>query len=591
MRTICFLSLFFIFSICSAQINDTLNISAGYAVDSASVWKKEAIASKQFTPFAHDNTANIGYNKNAAIWCLFHFKNKQNTTLNKWLCLNNIHLDSITFYDKGIEKLLGDRTTNSSSFIESPAFEISLKPYEQKSLLVRVKKGISFFEFTYSIENESYLIQKSNMKIATVSFLLGIIFLLIIFNTFLFYTGKKKLYLYYILYSLLTSVYVMVSTGYAKHLLMPNFILFSEVRIYSACFWLISVTTFLSHYLDLKRLQPIKHKAINIFNGINILMILITIVLLLLHRLDNLKPFFILGYINFIIVILLIITATLFSFKVNKNTAIYALFAFVPEMIWGLVVMLKSMKVISQSLDEDSLVLISLYEVFLFGYVLAKDYIETFRKNNELIREIIAEKERSLQAVTQTQIRERRNIANVIHDNFGSQIAYILQLLQLKNTDLANQSIKELADDIREISHNILPKSLDEGALVSSLRSRIAIWNTALGHTRIELSTYDFEDKINEAWVHDIYLISVEIINNALRHGKAAFISIELFEYPESWVFQYTDDGKGFNTQLIPKGFGLENIEKRVDYYKGIFEINSSEDEGTVIQISIPKKS
>lgn len=38
-------------------------------------------------------------------------------------------------------------------------------------------------------------------------------------------------------------------------------------------------------------------------------------------------------------------------------------------------------------------------------------------------------------------------------------------------------------------------------------------------------------------------------------------------------------------------GFGLENIEKRVFLYKGTFEINSILNQGTIVQISIPKKS
>ena len=96
------------------------------------------------------------------------------------------------------------------------------------------------------------------------------------------------------------------------------------------------------------------------------------------------------------------------------------------------------------------------------------------------------------------QIRERRNIANIIHDNLGSKIAYVLQLLQLKNIAHANTTIQELANDIREISHQILPKSLDEGALLDSLKSQIYILNKGLQDVKIELFTYDFPENINE---------------------------------------------------------------------------------------------
>jgi signal transduction histidine kinase len=228
--------------------------------------------------------------------------------------------------------------------------------------------------------------------------------------------------------------------------------------------------------------------------------------------------------------------------------------------------------------------------VLFFGYVLAKNYIETFQKNNTLTLEILAEKESSIKVISNIQIRERRSIANIIHDKIGSKISYILHLLELKNLSLINENLNELADDIRDISHGILPKSLDDGALLASLKSQVYILNTGLQHVKIELFAYDFPENINEIWVYDMYLISLEIINNSIKHGKPDYITIELYSYSDSYQFQFTDDGDGFNELETPKGFGLENIEKRIRNYEGIFEIISSENQGTIIQISIPKK-
>ena len=231
-----------------------------------------------------------------------------------------------------------------------------------------------------------------------------------------------------------------------------------------------------------------------------------------------------------------------------------------------------------------------MYEAVFFGYVLTKNYFETFQKNKELIQQISADNEKSIKAITQAQIRERRTIANIIHDNFGSKIAYVLQLLELNKKEAAQQNITELANDIRDISHKILPKSLDEGALISSLESQISTLNKSFKTPKIVLYSYSFPEKINSEWVYDLYLISLEIMNNSIKHGKSDAISLEFFSYEKEYVFQFTDNGFGFDTQKTAKGFGIENIEKRVLYYKGSFEINSSKNEGTVIQISIPKK-
>lgn len=79
------------------------------------------------------------------------------------------------------------------------------------------------------------------------------------------------------------------------------------------------------------------------------------------------------------------------------------------------------------------------------------------------------------------------------------------------------------------------------------------------------------------------------MINNAKKHGKASAILIEFFDYENSYGFQFSDNGIGFKTETFKKGFGLENIEKRILNYKGSFEINSIENEGTVVQINLPK--
>ncbi len=591
MRIICFLNLllFTLFSYAQNDSNSNFKITGSFAVDENSSWKTTEIASKKFYPFPESQNLNIGFNKNTAVWCFFKIKNPNDFEKTQWLCFNNNHLDSIVFFDKNKKIIIGDRTSGVSPFIESQAFEIRLKPNEEKEFYVMVKKGISFFEFSYCLEDENLLRERSSIKIALVSFFFGIIFLLICFNGILFYFTRKKMYMYYIFYSVLSIIYISISSYYAKFMLFHEFIYFSELRIYTASFWLIALSIFLCHYLEMKKLKPVLYKTIYYLNITNVSIVVITIINLFINALDNVRIFFTLGYINFIVIIVFIMWSAITTFKTDRSSSIYVLFAFLPQSVWALAIMLKSFGMIPKNLPEDALVYISLYEVLLFGYVLTKNYIETFQKNNELMREIILEKENSLKSITQTQIRERRNIANIIHDNFGSKIAYILQLLQLKNIMLANENIKELATEIREISHQILPKSLDDGALIPSLKSQINTWNSGLTQSKIELFTFDFPEKINEAWIYDIYLITTEIINNSIKHGRAASVNIELYGYNEEYIFQFTDDGIGFDTKKIAKGFGLENIEKRILYYKGTFEINSSENEGTVIQINIPK--
>jgi len=590
MKIIYFLSLLFFFNLTSGQNTNGLLIDAKFAIDTNSTWNNSPLKHK-FYPFNKLQNLNVGYNKNATVWCWFKIKNIDSIKTKKtWLCFDNNHIDSLVFFDGIKQRFLGDRTQFQSPFINCQSFEINLNPNQTKTFMVKVKKEISFFEFSYKFEDENKLIRQSRLRIAIISFFLGFIFLLVLFNSILFYISKKKLYAYYILYSILTAIYIMISSNYAKHILFTEFLYFSELRIYTASLWFISLSVFLTHFLELKAAQPFKYKVINILNITNLFVIVLTIFLLASKQLNPIKLFQIIGYINFLIIIVLIVWATISHLKIDRKLAIYALIAFFPQFVWGAGFILKSFQIIPKNLSEDWLVIISLYEVFLFGFVLTKNYIDTFQKNKELIVEITKEKEKSIATITQVQIRERRNIATIIHDDFGSKIALIQQLLELEKIDIAQKSVQELASDIREVSHQILPKSLDDGALITSIQNQITTLNSGLSQSKIELFEYDFPKKIDEIWIYDMYLITLEIINNALKHGKANNLCIELFGYPQDYLLQYTDDGVGFDSHITPKGFGLENIEKRVLHYKGTFEINSILNQGTIIQISIPKK-
>ncbi|WP_316811653.1 7TM diverse intracellular signaling domain-containing protein [Pedobacter heparinus] len=590
MKIICLLSLLFVTAISLAHGQSLVQTVASYAIDTSSSWNINTAKNKQFKPFDPSERVNIGYNINTSVWCSFKIKNTDRFGKSDiWLSFDNYHIDSLIMYEgTRILKILGDRTANQSPFLATLALPVSLDPGQEKTYYVKVKKEISVLEFSYQLARGAGLARKSVLKNAVISFFVGIVFLLILFNTLLLLISKKRLFLYYILYSILSLAYILVSTNYAKHLLFPQFLYFSEFRIYVSCFWVIGLCAFLSNYLNLRKFEPLKYRIIVAANTMNVCVIIITTVLFILGKLDALKTPMLLGYFNFLAALITICWSTILHLKINRAAAIYILLAFLPQLIWGMGVVLKFLALIPSYIHTDWLVYICLYEVLLFGYVLTKNYIDTFQKNNNLIKEIVAEKERSLQAITQVQIRERRSIANIIHDNFGSKLAYILQLIHLKNIGLAEENMKVLANDIREISHRILPKSLDDGALISSLNSQVLSLNTGLPDSKIDLFSYDFPEKLNEIWIYDLYLIALEIINNALKHGNARSVILELYGYPDAYVFQFSDDGVGFDLSQLTMGFGLENIEKRVKYYKGEFEINSTAGEGTVIQITIP---
>jgi glucose-6-phosphate-specific signal transduction histidine kinase len=79
------------------------------------------------------------------------------------------------------------------------------------------------------------------------------------------------------------------------------------------------------------------------------------------------------------------------------------------------------------------------------------------------------------------------------------------------------------------------------------------------------------------------------LIIRTIKHRKSRALVIEIYDYDAEHIFQFSDNGKGFETTTFTKGFVLTNIENIILNYSGKFEINSKNNGGTLIQISLPK--
>lgn len=92
----------------------------------------------------------------------------------------------------------------------------------------------------------------------------------------------------------------------------------------------------------------------------------------------------------------------------------------------------------------------------------------------------------------------------------------------------------------------------------------------------------DFEIKI--------YNIIQEFVNNILKHSKASYTLITLYEKDKNLCFQITDDGVGFDKNKVTNkdGLGLNQIEARIRMMNGKFLIESTIGEGTTISVELP---
>ena len=206
---------------------------------------------------------------------------------------------------------------------------------------------------------------------------------------------------------------------------------------------------------------------------------------------------------------------------------------------------------------------------------------------------------RILQSEIEVQELERKRIAEDLHDDIGATLSALhLHISSIADGMLLNspelqkfyaQSLSlasKAAIDVRGIAHDLLPKDFAELGMFEVLQNRIDELNTsnAIRFTFIA----DGDEKISDKnFSVTIYRIINELISNIIKHSQAQKALIQILVNETEVQIIAEDNGIGIRLQKIRKGIGMKNIQSRVDFLNGTYNIDSNE-KGTTIIISIP---
>jgi len=248
--------------------------------------------------------------------------------------------------------------------------------------------------------------------------------------------------------------------------------------------------------------------------------------------------------------------------------------------------------------------------VLIAGYYVIKWYdqrINATRIINEQREEINEQKIRelednikmsSMRSVIEGQENERERIAKDLHDSLGGLLSTLkLQFDQVsaKNTLLLEQkefhkthSLLDIAvNEVRNISRNLQPSSLQDLGLVPAIKDLINRFEGE-GYPEIDFQHYNLPPKLDKMIALSVYRVIQELLNNTLKHAHAKEILLQIDTEDDELVIQYEDDGVGFNPKNLSKrGMGVDNIKSRINYLHGSIFFDSKEGFGTSVLIRV----
>ena len=205
-----------------------------------------------------------------------------------------------------------------------------------------------------------------------------------------------------------------------------------------------------------------------------------------------------------------------------------------------------------------------------------------------------------LEAVIQTEEKERRRIAGDLHDGLGpvfSTAKLYFQAYSDAKDDHSKKEIKEKLEktfdkaigSISEISHNISLHELINHGLIPALNSFLSHIE-AYGKIRINFK-HDNIRRFGQTAEITLYRAINELVNNTLKHSNASEISLQIITKNNNLKITYSDNGDGFDPATVLEkstGMGMRNIQNRVQSLNGTIDIKSLPDKGIAVEIEIP---
>jgi signal transduction histidine kinase len=224
------------------------------------------------------------------------------------------------------------------------------------------------------------------------------------------------------------------------------------------------------------------------------------------------------------------------------------------------------------------------------------------RKKAELDAAVIREQKLGLNAVIEAQEAERKRIARDLHDGIAQELVALklgfdamgrrVGKISPEESPRFAELVEQLdasCTEVRSIAHVMSPPVLEQKGLAPSLE--LLLRHTLL-HTGLEaqLNAHDLPVELSEKTAIGLYRITQELLNNIVKHAKAAKVLIEIYAAGPDLVLRVEDDGVGydFDDARARGSMGLLNILSRASTLGGAFSTENKVPHGTVALVRVP---
>jgi hypothetical protein len=244
----------------------------------------------------------------------------------------------------------------------------------------------------------------------------------------------------------------------------------------------------------------------------------------------------------------------------------------------------------------SSTALITLFAVYFVIFL--RIYRDKQRQNILEKQKLLHDYESEL-LTSRLEIQEQtlNRVSMEIHDGVCQSLGVLsYQLISVGNdlpggneklTDAYNK-LTENISQLRTISHTLNKDHVSEIGLIDAIEEELT-FQRSVHPVDFSLEITGDGDELPGETELLVFRLIQEAISNAIKHGKANFINIDLNYLADRFELSIKDNGKGFDLSSADKktGIGILNMKNRVKLMKGNFDIVNYPGNGVEISVTI----
>ncbi len=533
----------------------------------------------------------FGYSPDFNVWVRFTLKNTTNETVEKIIEYDNALTTDIIFYDASHNykpQKEGVFNINKNRNTLNPTFKINLKAQESKIYYIKVSSYITTLIVKLSIWDKDSFYNKEIKHQLVLALFFGGMFILALYNLFIYFFTKDISYLYYVLYIfgaiMHHSIYVGIANIYILNQTYSIFVI--EFASAIVALPIIALALFIQSFLQIKQ-YPLYNRILNIFLFILPLSIFTFAASDTIDKYRTLLPLILSIYLIFLIIYVV--------FKKNKQAytillgwcMIFLAYIFMYLASAGIF----NIYIYFQYIIETSLIL----EAIVFSIALADRIKQLQKEKDEVTQKLIIQKQNETKKL-ETTVEEKTKDLKIALDEKGlllkelnhrvkNNMQTIVSLIRLQNDEIEDKNLNNIfitiQNRIKAMSHlHELLYNQDNISHVNAYEYFDLLSEEVKESYNSDIKI-NFDIKTELKMEQAIYcgLILNELITNSFKYAfptEEGNISIKLYKDNNIFKLSVSDDGIGYNKNIPSHSLGLILVNTLVkEQLKGDIQINT----------------